>query len=115
MMWSQQEPPCRKLPTACCKLRAFAFLWLRLHLPCRPFPSPENSRFFVIDEASIFTSFWGFIVLLFVQCAKRGNPTGGPKDETPPVLLRADPELNTTHFNEERIRLYFDEYVNSKS
>ncbi|MGB2100759.1 MAG: Ig-like domain-containing protein, partial [Flavobacteriaceae bacterium] len=55
--------------------------------------------------------FWGFIVLLFVQCAKRGNPTGGPEDETPPVLLRADPELNTTHFNEERIRLYFDEYV----
>ena len=54
---------------------------------------------------------WGFIVLLFVQCAKRGNPTGGPEDETPPVLLRADPALNTTHFNEERIRLYFDEYV----
>ena len=46
-----------------------------------------------------------------MQCAKRGNPTGGPEDETPPVLLRADPELNTTHFNEERIRLYFDEYV----
>ena len=46
---------------------------------------------------------WGFIVLLFVQCAKRGNPTGGPKDENPPVLLRADPELNTTHFNEERV------------
>ena len=55
--------------------------------------------------------FWGFIVLLFVQCAKRGNPTGGPEDETPPVLLRADPALNTTHFSEERIRLYFDEYV----
>ena len=57
---------------------------------------------------------WGFIVLLFVQCAKRGNPTGGPKDENPPVLLRADPELNTTHFNEERVRLYFDEYVKLK-
>ena len=46
-----------------------------------------------------------------MQCAKRGNPTGGPDDETPPVLLRADPALNTTHFNKERIRLYFDEYV----
>jgi len=58
--------------------------------------------------------FWGFIVLLFVQCAKRGNPSGGPEDQTPPVLLRADPALNTTHFNEERIRLYFDEYVKLK-
>ncbi|MEC7617167.1 MAG: Ig-like domain-containing protein [Bacteroidota bacterium] len=54
---------------------------------------------------------WSLIALLFVQCAKRGNPTGGPDDETPPVLLRADPALNTTHFNKERIRLYFDEYI----
>ena len=57
---------------------------------------------------------WGFITLLFVQCAKRGNPTGGPVDETPPLLLRADPTLNTTNFNKERIRLYFDEYVKLK-
>ncbi|MEC7085478.1 MAG: Ig-like domain-containing protein, partial [Bacteroidota bacterium] len=54
---------------------------------------------------------WSLIALLFMQCAKRGNPTGGPDDETPPVLLRADPALNTTHFNKERIRLYFDEYI----
>jgi len=46
-----------------------------------------------------------------VQCAKRGNPTGGPEDETPPVLLRSVPELNATQFSEDRIRLYFDEYV----
>jgi len=49
--------------------------------------------------------------LFFAQCAKRGNPTGGPEDETPPVLLRAVPELNATQFSEDRIRLYFDEYV----
>ena len=55
--------------------------------------------------------FWSLIALLFVQCAKRGNPTGGPEDETPPVLLRAVPELNAIQFREDRIRLYFDEYV----
>ena len=55
--------------------------------------------------------FWSLIALLFVQCAKRGNPTGGPEDETPPVLLRAVPELNATKFREDRIRLYFDEYI----
>ena len=54
---------------------------------------------------------WSLIALLFVQCAKRGNPTGGPEDETPPVLLRAVPELNAIKFREDRIRLYFDEYV----
>ena len=51
------------------------------------------------------------VVLLFVQCARRGNPTGGPEDETPPVLVRALPEPNTTQFKESRIRLYFDEYI----
>ena len=54
---------------------------------------------------------WSLTALLFVQCAKRGNPTGGPEDETPPVLLRAVPELNATQFSEDRIRLYFDEYI----
>lgn len=54
---------------------------------------------------------WSLIALLFVQCAKRGNPTGGPEDEAPPVLLRAVPELNAIQFREDRIRLYFDEYV----
>ena len=54
---------------------------------------------------------WILIALLFVQCAKRGNPTGGPEDETPPVLLRSVPELNATQFSEDRIRLYFVEYV----
>ena len=54
---------------------------------------------------------WSLIALLFVQCAKRGNPSGGPEDETPPVLLRTVPELNAIQFREDRIRLYFDEYV----
>ncbi len=45
------------------------------------------------------------------QCAKRGTPTGGPKDEKGPVLLRAEPENFTTGFNGGKIRLYFDEYV----
>ncbi|MCL6267454.1 Ig-like domain-containing protein [Flagellimonas myxillae] len=45
------------------------------------------------------------------QCARRGNPTGGPKDLTPPVLIRTEPENFTTEFKAERIRLYFDELI----
>ena len=52
-----------------------------------------------------------FFCLFFTQCAKRGFPEGGPKDETPPVLVNATPKENSTNFNENRIRLYFDEYI----
>ncbi|NAS12581.1 Ig-like domain-containing protein [Poritiphilus flavus] len=55
--------------------------------------------------------FLSLIVLAFQQCARRGTPTGGPKDVTPPVLLRAEPENLTTNFDADKIRLYFDEYI----
>ena len=51
------------------------------------------------------------ICSIFVQCARRGAPTGGPKDEIPPVVLRADPPQKTVNFNKDRIRIYFDEYI----
>ena len=59
-----------------------------------------------------------FFILVFcltlVNCAKRGIPEGGPKDETPPVLINAEPEINTINFDEDRIRLFFDEYIKLK-
>ena len=51
------------------------------------------------------------MLLALSRCGRRGTPSGGPKDETPPVLLRADPPDRTTRFQADRIRLYFDEYV----
>ena len=50
-------------------------------------------------------------ILLINGCAKRGSPTGGPKDSIPPVLVNANPKLNSTNFNEEEIRLTFDEWI----
>jgi uncharacterized protein (DUF2141 family) len=52
-----------------------------------------------------------FICALFAQCARRGSPVGGPKDETPPVLLRAEPPQKTINFKDDEIRIYFDEYI----
>lgn len=52
-----------------------------------------------------------FIIVTLADCAKRGSITGGDKDETPPVLLNAEPGLNTTNFRNKEIRLYFDELV----
>ncbi|CAI8263701.1 MAG: Uncharacterised protein [Flavobacteriales bacterium] len=51
------------------------------------------------------------ICSVFMQCARRGSPTGGPEDETPPVVLRADPPQRNVNFKQDRVRIYFDEYI----
>jgi len=51
------------------------------------------------------------IALFFVQCAKRGTPTGGPEDKSPPEFIRATPENFSVNFDQKEIRIYFDEYI----
>jgi hypothetical protein len=63
-----------------------------------------------------YNTFRYFIVLVFsvllIACANRGmGPTGGPKDVTPPVLLRSVPSLQQTNVTAKHIDLYFDEIV----
>lgn len=60
-------------------------------------------------------------VLLFVlsivflaECAKRGRPEGGPKDEDAPIMVTAKPPHFTTNFREKEIKIYFDEYIKLK-
>ena len=45
------------------------------------------------------------------NCANRGNPEGGPKDETPPVVIKTEPENYSTEFKSREIKIYFDEYI----
>ncbi len=51
------------------------------------------------------------LLLMVVNCAKRGTPTGGPKDEDPPKFVKANPPNYTTNFKGDEIRIYFDEYI----
>lgn len=51
---------------------------------------------------------------IFINCANRGNPEGGPKDETPPAILSSSPENYSTHFEGNEIKVYFDEYIKIK-
>lgn len=44
-------------------------------------------------------------------CAKISTPTGGPKDTTPPKVLKVEPEDGTVRFNAKQIRIWFDEYI----
>ena len=54
------------------------------------------------------------LTLFCVQCAKRSTPNGGPKDSIPPVLVNANPKLNSVFFDKEEIELTFDEYITLK-
>ena len=59
----------------------------------------------------IFAFIIGFF---FINCANRGTPDGGPKDETPPTIIKSDPENYSTNFKGKEIRVYFDEYIKIK-
>ena len=54
------------------------------------------------------------IGLVFVNCANRGNPQGGPKDELPPSIIKSEPENYSTNFKGDEIQVYFDEYIKIK-
>ena len=58
--------------------------------------------------------FVALMVISFVQCARRGNITGGDKDITAPKLIKAVPKNMSVNFNAKKIRLYFDEYIKLK-
>ena len=55
------------------------------------------------------------IGLLLSSCANRGRPSGGPKDEIPPQIVKSTPENFSTNFDGKEIKIYFDEYVKIKN
>jgi len=54
-------------------------------------------------------------ITLVISCANRGNPSGGPKDEVAPLIIRSSPENLTTNFKGKEIKIYFNEYVKIKN
>jgi len=59
----------------------------------------------------LFYSLIVLMVLCLANCAKRGMPTGGDKDDIPPKTIKSQPEPFSTNFDAKRIRIYFDEYI----
>ena len=55
------------------------------------------------------------IILLIWGCANRVSPTGGPKDEDPPELVRSVPENGQRNFKSQEIELEFNEFIAPKS
>jgi hypothetical protein len=53
-------------------------------------------------------------MVVTVGCASIGTPTGGPRDETPPRLMKANPLPGAVNVDRKNIVLEFDEIVNVK-
>lgn len=49
------------------------------------------------------------------SCATVGRPTGGPRDTLAPALDTSFPANLTTHFNQKKVVLVFDEYLTLKN
>lgn len=56
-----------------------------------------------------------FLVVVFISslwsCAKRGRPSGGPKDEDKPIFVVANPPYESINFTAEKIKITFNEYI----
>ncbi len=58
-----------------------------------------------------------FVIILLLtaflaqRCANAVAPTGGPKDNTPPMVVEAMPENQCVNFNGKKIEITFDEYI----
>lgn len=51
------------------------------------------------------------VVFFFASCAKIVAPVGGPKDTTPPVVIKETPDRGTLNFNDNTIKITFNEFV----
>jgi uncharacterized protein (DUF2141 family) len=54
------------------------------------------------------------VIFTVFSCARRGRPEGGPKDFDKPIMVKADPDFKSLRFEEDQIKIYFDEYVKLK-
>ena len=52
--------------------------------------------------------------LLLAACASIGSPEGGPRDYTPPQVLKTSPEANSVNFKGNKVEITFDEIINLK-
>lgn len=47
----------------------------------------------------------------FTSCANIGMPSGGIKDSIPPYIIHSIPSFNQTNFNDQKIKVTFNEFV----
>jgi len=86
------------------------------------FPSLQN-KFSELMPSGLQSYFRQILKLLIpaaitvyaIACATIVSPTGGPKDVTPPKMIRSQPNNFSTNFQGNKLILTFDEYVALKT
>ncbi|RCS27755.1 hypothetical protein DUT90_02630 [Polaribacter sp. WD7] len=53
-------------------------------------------------------------IIILTSCARTGRPEGGPRDETPPLFVIANPPYETIEFKGKEIKLTFNEFIKLK-
>ena len=56
----------------------------------------------------------GLLALAVVSCANIGSPEGGPRDYTPPMMMRSNPAPGAVNFKGKKVDIYFNEIVTLK-
>lgn len=64
-----------------------------------------------LNKGNLFFALILAFLFLISGCATVQQPTGGPKDETPPKVLSIVPENLTRNFDKKEIQITFDEFV----
>ena len=79
-------------------------------------PFSQNSCYFapIMHKKLSYILATIFLLLLMVNCAKRGSPEGGPKDMDPPVFVSANPPNYSINFDADEIRISFNELIKLK-
>jgi uncharacterized protein (DUF2141 family) len=68
----------------------------------------------IIDLKKSHLLFLLIVSFSFFYCAKKGRPSGGPKDEDAPLLVTSSPPYETINFNTDEIKIEFNEYITLK-
>lgn len=55
-----------------------------------------------------------FSIFILSRCAKMVAPTGGPKDEEHPLIVKAEPPFNSVNFDQKKINITFNEFIQLK-
>lgn len=79
-----------------------------MHIFSEDNKSNKNNRAYITPLSLLFVL---SLLSLVSACARQGYPTGGPKDETPPVALGTRPANESRGFDGKEFYIQFDEYV----
>jgi len=69
--------------------------------------------FFSLHQTLLKRLFFA-VVLMLASCANPGSPTGGPKDTTPPEIIKSEPANQSVNFSGDKVVLTLSEFVTLK-